>query len=211
MVKAILFDFWGTLVEHGVWSPTKQIRNILQIRVPFSDYVVRMERAMMTEKFPSLKDCFVSVCEEFAIPADDSLLNELVGMWNKNWMLARPYLEVQEVLEKLKDDYKLVLFANTDCFSINNIIEKFGLEKYFEKIYFSYDLHLIKTDKNFLRSIVDDLGFDVEDCLVVGDSMQSDMMSATKSGLPSVLVDRRKKRDYEKKVSDLKELKSFLE
>ena len=55
MTKIILLDFWGTLVENGVWSPTKQVRNILGIRMPFPEYVVRMERSMMTKEFSSLK------------------------------------------------------------------------------------------------------------------------------------------------------------
>ena len=50
MVKAILFDFWGTLMEQGVRSPIQHVKNALQIDLPFSEYVVRMERAMMTEQ-----------------------------------------------------------------------------------------------------------------------------------------------------------------
>ena len=67
MVKAILFDFWGTLVSNGVWSPIKQVKQKLDINMPFSEYVVRMERAMMTEKFPSLKKAFENVFLEFSI------------------------------------------------------------------------------------------------------------------------------------------------
>ena len=51
MVKAIIFDFWGTLVENGVWSPIKQVKQILDIDVPFSEYVVRMEKAMIPALF----------------------------------------------------------------------------------------------------------------------------------------------------------------
>ena len=67
MVKAILFDFWGTLVENGVHSPIKQVKNILNIRLPFSEYVIRMEKAMMTQEFSSLKDAFIAVGKEFNI------------------------------------------------------------------------------------------------------------------------------------------------
>ena len=33
MTKAIIFDLWGTLVENGVHSPIKQVKNILS-RLP---------------------------------------------------------------------------------------------------------------------------------------------------------------------------------
>ena len=61
MVKAVIFDFWGTLMENGVWSPIKQVQQILQIDLPFSEYVGRMEQAMMTEK-RSVKDMLNIVC-----------------------------------------------------------------------------------------------------------------------------------------------------
>ena len=65
MVKAILFDFWGTLVEQGVWSPVKQVKNILQIDLSFSEYITRMESAFMTQTFSSLKEAFENICHEF--------------------------------------------------------------------------------------------------------------------------------------------------
>ena len=88
MIKAIIFDFWGTLVENGVRSPTKQVQEILQIRVPFSEYVTRMENAMMTRQFSSLRDAFENLCVEFKIHPESQQIEELVGMWNKSWMLA---------------------------------------------------------------------------------------------------------------------------
>ena len=35
-------------MEQGIWSPIKQARNILQITLPFPEYVIRFEKAMMT-------------------------------------------------------------------------------------------------------------------------------------------------------------------
>ena len=41
MVKAILFDFWGTLVENGVRSPVKQVKWILMLKdMDFSEYII---------------------------------------------------------------------------------------------------------------------------------------------------------------------------
>ena len=40
MVKAIFFDFWGTVVENGVFpSPVKQARFLLGLEIEFSDYI----------------------------------------------------------------------------------------------------------------------------------------------------------------------------
>jgi len=211
LVQAIIFDFWGTLVENGVWSPIKQVRNILGIRMNFSEYVVRMEKAMMTKDFPTLKDAFQSVCEEFNINCHDYKLDKLVGMWNKSWMLAKPYDEVEEMLKKLKKKYKIILMSNTDCFSIKNVLEKYKLGQYFDEVFLSCDLGTIKTDETFLKMILDEVGLSAEECLVVGDSMLSDISAAEKSGVPAILVDRKNRREHEPKVKDLYGLEEFLE
>ena len=74
MVKALLFDFWGTLVEQGIYSPIKQVQDILQVRMPFSAYVARMEQAMMTSVFPDLRSAFLNVGKEFQLtPTEDQI------------------------------------------------------------------------------------------------------------------------------------------
>ncbi len=210
MVKVILFDFWGTLVENGVWSPTKQVKNILQIDLPFSDYVTRMERAMMTSKFFELKDAFLAIGSEFKVNVGPRQMDLLIGMWNKSWMLAQPYKEVKEVLEKLKQNYTLVLVSNTDCFSEKRVLDKFGLLKYFDRAFFSHEMGLLKTDKRFFDQVLFDLNIPAEDCLMVGDSLQSDVLAAKQAEINAVLVDRKNVRDFSPKISSLTELEEFL-
>lgn len=210
MVKVILFDFWGTLVEAGVWSPCKQVKNILQIDLPFSDYVTRMERAMMTSQFFELKDAFIAVANEFKVKINPRQMDLLIGMWNKSWMLAQPYKETKEVLEKLSKNYTLVLVSNTDCFSEKRVLEKFALMKYFDKAFFSHELGLLKTDKRFFDQVLFDLNVTSEDCLMIGDSLQSDVLAAQQAGIKAILVDRKNLREHSPKISSLTEIEGVL-
>ncbi len=210
MTKAIIFDFWGTLVENGVWSPTKQVKNILQIDMPFSEYVVRMERAMMTSHFKELREAFASICKEFGVECPTKKMEMLIGLWNKNWMLAKPYPEVEETLEKLKKNYRLFLVSNSDCFGVKNVMEKFKLTPLFEKVYFSYEQGLIKTDEDFLKRVLEENHLAAEDCILVGDSIQSDMLPAQRLAIKAVLIDRKDSREFELKIKSLKELEGLL-
>lgn len=210
VTKTIIFDFWGTLVENGTWSPIKQVRNILRINDPFPEYVVRMEKAMMTSSFANLKDAFKAVAKEFNIKTNGYLLDKLVGIWNKSWMLAKPYPEVEEQLKKLQKDYQLILISNTDCFSIKNVLTKFDLQQYFNKIYFSYELGLIKTNPDFMDKILKENNLNPEDCLLVGDSIQSDIEAAKRKNIKGVLLDRKESRDFDPKIKNLKELDQYL-
>ena len=210
MTKVIIFDFWGTLVDSGVRSPIKQVKYILNIKLPFSEYVVRMEKAMMTKNFSSLREAFISVCGEFNIEPSGEVLDRLVGMWNKSWMLARPYEDAEEVLRKLKEKYILVLVSNTDTFSINNVIEKFSLDGYFTKKFFSFELGTIKTDSEFLQTVLEELDLESEECILVGDSILSDMDAAKNAGIKSILVDRQDSREFPLKIKSLTDLEPLL-
>jgi len=205
MAKTILFDFWGTLVENGIWSPIKQVKRILNIHAQFSEYVIRMEKVMMTKTHTSLKEAFQAVAEEFNIQPDEAQLDELVGMWNKSWMLSHPYDETTSTLQRLRDEGNtLILISNSDSVSITNALEKHDLRKYFDKIYLSFEIGMIKSDPAFLNSIIENNN--KEDYLLVGDSIHSDMEAANKAGITGILIDRRGTRTYNSKIKSLKEL-----
>ena len=101
MIKVLFFDFWGTLVENGVWSPIKQVRTILGIKAPFSEYVVRMEKVVMTKNFDSLREAFQALCADFTVLCTEEQLDSLVGMWNKSWMLAKPLRKLEKCCSNL--------------------------------------------------------------------------------------------------------------
>lgn len=210
MAKALLFDFWGTLVETGIHSPIKQVQDILAINLPFSDYVVRMEKAMMTRKFDSLTEAFQAVCREFQIEPAPEQIERLVGMWNKSWMLSQPYYEVESVLSQLQKNYRLILISNTDCFSLPRALEKFSLHKYFERSYLSFEQGILKTDPEFFEKIMEDLELTPEECLVIGDSIESDIKAAKNAGIKAILIDRRNRREFQPKIRSLRELPKLL-
>ena len=125
-------------------------------------------------------------------------------------MLAYPYEDTETVLKKLKEQYTLILICNANNFSVEKVLEKFSLTQYFDKIYLSYQTHLIKTDKKFLKLILDENSLAPEDCVLVGDSIQSDMAAAEKVGIKSILIDRRNNRDFTPKIRTLTELEAEL-
>ncbi|MCX6709920.1 MAG: HAD family hydrolase [Candidatus Woesearchaeota archaeon] len=213
MIKAIIFDFWGTLVENGTYSPIRQVRNILRLNdIDFSDYVMALEKTMMLRRYAELKEAFIDVCNEFEIKPSEYQLNILIGLWNKNWLLAKPYPETIKVLEELKKSCKLILVSNTDNFSVEPVLKKFELSKYFDSILLSYQTGFLKTDRRMLENALSDAGISPDEAIVVGDSIESDIMPAQDSGIKAVLVDRKNRRpDFPDRVGSLEELKKFLQ
>ena len=211
MTKAIIFDLQGTLVENGVYpSPLRQVRNILRIDAPFSDFVMRFEQVLMTGKHASLKDAFARICEDFDLQPKEYLLEKMVGLWNKNKLLSQIYPDTIPVLTELKKDYKLVLISNIDSFS-KDIVERFKLEDYFDLIILSCDTGLLKSDPKLYSKIMKDLDVSAEELLMVGDSIESDINNAQAVGIRGVLVDRHNKREYDPKIVMLTELNKYLD
>lgn len=212
MVKAILLDFWGTLMEQGIFpSPFSQVKYFLGIKIPFSDFAIRLEDSLMLQNYDDLFQAFTSVCEAFDIEPQKELLDRLVGMWNKNKLLAKLFPETLEILKDLKSKYKLVLVSNTDCFSTKDLIEKFNLAEYFDFIALSHETKMLKTNPRLFNLISEKIDVDKDDMIMVGDSIPTDIMGAKKAGLKAVLVDRRDTRDYDPKVLSLKDLEKVIQ
>jgi len=210
MTKAIIFDFWGTLVGNGIYSPVKQVKFMLDIKEDFSEYVKKFEEAFMTKEHENLNDAFKSAIKAFNLKVAQKDIDELIGMWNKNTLLARPYRETMEILVDLKKDYKVVLMSNTDNFSVPQILSKYEMEQYFDYIYLSSREGFLKSDPKSFEKIVKELGLEKEDVVMVGDSIESDIKGAEAFGIRAILVDRKDRRDYPDKVITLKELRSKL-
>lgn len=212
MVKAILFDFWGTLVENGVYpSPVRQVKYTLNLRnLPFPLYIIQFERSFMTQKFDDLYKAFEAVCKEFKLQPNQDFLDNLVGMWNKNKLLAKPYPDTIPSLEKLKKEYKLVLVSNTDCFSVEAVMEKYEMKKLFDALILSYEIGMLKTNPKMFETALKKVKVKKKDAIMVGDSIESDIRGAENAGIKAILIDRNNKREYPDKITSLKELEKFL-
>jgi FMN phosphatase YigB (HAD superfamily) len=206
--KAILFDFWGTLIENGIYpSPSKQVKYILRIKDPFPDFIKKFEESFMKTKFENLTEAFDNVINEFRINPPSFVKDKLVGMWNKNTILAKPFPETIESLKILREKgIKIGLIANTDPFSIEQVIEKYNLKDYFDVIVLSYNEGKLKSDKELFDIALEKLDVKREETIMVGDSIESDMIGAKNSSIRGVLIDRKNKRDYEDKIISLSEL-----
>jgi len=211
-MKAIIFDFFGTIMENGIFpSPVRQVKYFLRLReMPFQEYIVKFEKAFMTKKFENLEEAFKNVVREFNLKVPDFVIEKLIGLWNKNRLLAKPFPEVKEVLEDLKKDYKLILLSNSDCFSIEPLLEKYDMDKYFDAKFFSYETGLLKSNKEIFDKIRKKLGIKKEEMIIVGDSLESDIKSAENANIKAILVDRKQRMEYKNKISSLKELRNKI-
>ena len=212
MIKAVLFDFWGTLVENGTYSPLRQTYNILRVRMSFSEFVRLFEAAVMTHNFEDQASAFAQAFEVFGLQPKDFLIEKLIGVWNSNKLLAKPYEETTRVLEMLKEKgIKIALISNTPTSSTETVLEKYDLAKYFDAIVLSHDTGYLKSDPQMFDLALEKLGVSKDEAIMVGDSVESDIAGAENAGIKGVLIDRKGTRDHEYKMGNLAEIENFLQ
>lgn len=213
MIKAVIFDFWGTLADNGIRSPLRQTYKMLGLyRFTFPEFVKEFESVFMTRKFDTLDEGFREVCQHFNINCRESVLDRWIGMWNKNWMLAKLYDDTLEGLQSLKDKgIKIALISNTDNFSIEKVMEKFELKEFFDAVVLSFECGCVKNDPKMFDLVCDKLGVNKDEVLMVGDSPETDIKGAENAGIKAVLIDRNDRRPIEEKIIDLKGIEKFLD
>ncbi len=211
MIKAVLFDLWGTLVENGTYSPLKQSYEILRAETDYSEFVMRFEKIFMTRKFDSQAEGFTQICTEFKVEPTTEILDELIGVWNKNKLLARAFLDTVPVLTFLKSqNIKVGLLSNTPMNSGDFVLEKLQLTKYFDAVHLSCETGLLKQDSESFKKILKDLDCEPQDALMIGDSMETDIHGAERAGVRGILLDRRGRRDHHTKIRNLMDVRNFL-
>jgi len=207
MVRAVLFDVFGTLFENGTYSPSKQSLKIFRVRLPYGKFILTFGEAFMTQRFDDQREAFEHTCSRLQKTLPPFVIDKLIGVWNKNKILAEPYEDTFETLTALREKgIKTVLFCNMDNFTFDFLKDKFDLEKYFDHMLPSCETGFLKLHKQSFTHALDVLGLKKEDVLMVGDSVQSDIIAAEQAGVSALLVDRRDTREHEPKILGLKEL-----
>lgn len=94
----------------------------------------------------------------------------------------------RELLARLKDtlpDARIFIVSNGATVNALGRIKSTGLDAYLDGTFISEDLGVNKPSPEFFRIVLDGIGAHKDDCIVVGDSLTSDMKGAKNSGLPS--------------------------
>lgn len=90
---------------------------------------------------------------------------------------------VEEVLEKLKDKYRLIVLTKGDLLDQERKLEKSGLSKYFHHVEVLSD----KKEENY-KNLLEHLEIPVEEFLMIGNSLKSDVLPILNIGAMAVHI-----------------------
>lgn len=158
-----------------------------------------------------IKRHFSYLAQELKIEVD---IDELVDYYVESISASKELMEQDtlQVYMELAKKYKLVLATNG-----MEVIQKPRISEFIPftfKTYISEEVGHIKPSKSYFDFIIQDLGCEIKDCLMIGDSMTNDIIGAKEMGMDVCYYNIKKKAkaegfavDYEiHKISELKEI-----
>ncbi|SHM59264.1 putative hydrolase of the HAD superfamily [Cyclobacterium lianum] len=118
-----------------------------------------------------------------------------------------------EILDYLRDAYALHIITNGFNESQYSKLKHSGLAPYFELVVTSESSGFRKPDKRIFYHALEKLGSKAEDCLMIGDNPNSDILGAKNASIDQVYYNPLQKKDQVQStftISHLSELRTIL-
>lgn len=221
MVKAVVFDAYGTLISTGTGSvdAARKILDLHGLAIPAKDFYAdwkRHHRAHMdglTQFVPEetiFRWDLERLYEQYGLPgnAAEDVRIMLDTLGNRT-----AFPESKEVVEQLKRAYTVCIGSTTDTEPLMRDLNRSGIVV--DRVFTSEGLQVYKPQKAFYEKIIAALSLQPEEVLFVGDSLNDDVSGPKQVGMKTCWVNRKGQAapvpppDYE--VSDLTGLTAILE
>lgn len=147
----------------------------------------------------------------FGVEADALFANDLYVEGLKSKIFYRPHC--MEFLDAIKGKYKIYAVTNGVTLTQQVRLSKSGLDQYFDAVFISEQMGCKKPEKEFFDKVFQAIGpVDKRTCIMLGDSLTSDMQGGRNAGIDTCLigdVEQDPRCDYI--IRDLMELLPILE
>lgn len=234
MLKGVLFDFGGTLLDVSEWHSDAAYQKDLQllrslgadITLDKCREVFAQARSAVYEKHKGsprrhqIGLVFSEVCGILGIKADPVLCAKqdyevLYELANKAYLREG----AQEMLDHMRSrKLRTALVCNGSILRCNMIVDRLDIRNYFDTIIISEEVGYEKCTGAPFRRALARLKLLPDEAVVVGNNMDEDIAGAKKTGMRAILLERGKKAaaasedgykpDY--RIKSLIELKKIL-
>lgn len=162
------------------------------------------------EKYEYTHDCWkkeevISYMEDVAGMTFPDKSYDLIIEWLSNCVIGTASDELVNTLKYLSKKYELVVLSNSFESVQRKRLEKYGILKYFKKVY-GGDIIMKPKEEAYLKSMG---GCKPSECMIVGDNLLYDVIEPSKLGIKPVYVSKKKNKDYIT-VKSVVELKNIL-
>lgn len=211
-MKKIVFDLDNTLIpwKEEYWNTINETFEYFNIKYSEDD-ILKFKEAI--DNYENEYDIY----RESAMKkiAEDylgfKLPDNFIQKWEEYLSLCTPDIlpiDDVETFEYLYDKYELVVLTNWFTEQQKARLEKVGIMKYFKTI---IGTDTVKNKPNKESYIKACLPYNLDECVMIGDSITCDYEGALKVGMKAILYDPNNKNKIKGlKIKSMKELKKLL-
>lgn len=205
VTEAILFDFFGTLVEYQPdrrelsYPATHRLAVALGYRHDHTGFVTDWDAAsaqLEADTADSHREfSMADTAEAFAARARLSLPDDaavrmgatFLAEWQRH---VRPIGGVGEMIRNLAQAYRLAIVSNThDSTMVPEMLRSMRIDGCFETVVLSVDHGVRKPCESIYREALGQLAVEPQDSVFVGDSYVADYRAPSALGMSSYLID----------------------
>jgi len=196
VITTILFDLGGTLwddyaSEQELWGYMREELAKLGIKHTDAEFEELMNRAIQSYA-PSLTRAILWSAVDGDYGLYQKVLRKIINRIKLSLSegfheRTQLYPGVRDMLEGLQGKYKLAVASNNFTLA-NGWLRGFGIDRYFDFIGLSEELWLFKPDARFYLHILEGVGADPRESVMVGDRLDNDIFPCNRLGMVTVRV-----------------------
>lgn len=187
-IQAVVFDLFKTLIYQPDNEKQGGYRDLIHaLGFKDEDYQnvrkIIMREAGLSDVAAIARRLAPDRAEQIDLPFFQKQIDRRIGQ-------VRWYDETVFVLEKLKSrGLKIGLISNLSQPFARPFFD-LGLAAYFDVVFFSFELGLLKPDQLLYHMMITKLGLPAEQIIMTGDQFSKDVEAPRKEGMQAVLLDR---------------------
>ncbi len=191
---ALVFDLWNTLAFDSLpENPFDATIRAFGLDPEVPSERRQVEDPLMSQPYRDVDDALDHVARLLGRRANNR--DHVRALWERSSQSARLYDDVLPALDALAGRFPLALLSNTQSFGMEAVIAS-GLLTRFDALVLSYAHGLAKPDPAFFTAAARVLGLAPHRLVMIGDSLDRDVLPARAAGYgAALLIDRSRQRD----------------
>lgn len=205
MVKYIILDFWRVLAypPTGYWQITPKFLELvdinkidtekLKVSIKKHNNIISCGLKIIDckEEYTNMLEFYENVLQECSIKDYQNIAKQIAYNFVYEFDKYKLYDDVKKVLQKLSEDYKLILLSD-NWPSVIEYMKKNKIYNYFEKVYVSSIYGQQKKDGIFFDNPINDFNIKQGEAIFIDDNEEL-LDIAVAKGLDVRLMDRENK------------------
>lgn len=153
-------------------------------------YGSEIEKFLSPEQKDYKQEILQATFDELGLEYSRSLGEQIAETLYQHWFEFFEAYEDIDLLDRFKEDYKLYMITDGAVDVQMKRVEHLGLKDYFDDIVVSQEALSSKPDPKVFHLLLERNDLKAEECIMVGDSYERDVLGAEGVGIVGVLISR---------------------